>query len=485
MESPEEGVMKRMFVGLAALWLGLCVMPAHATFDLFRIDQVFSNADGSIQYVVMREVTGSNGENFWAGLSLATTSASAGSKQFQFPSNLPSSATASRSVLIATSGFAALGLVTPDYTIPSQFIPVAGGTLNYASGTDEITFPALPTDGATAIDRNGTHVAATPKNFAGATATLTVTPPTAGSPDLNQHGLTGSWYEPATSGQGIEIEIFPNLIAPGTALVQGAWFTFDGAPVGGADRERWYTFNGNGQSGSASVPVTIYRNVGGHFDALPITQPTIVGSGTLAFADCSNATLAYTFTDGSGHTGSIALTRLTPNVTCTVGTAPPTNADFALSGNWFDAATSGQGFVLDVNPLSPAVFLTWYTYAPTGQSLGAAGQRWFVGLLKPYVVGSRSVTLPLFETTGGLFDQVTNPAPSSVSVGTATVTFASCASAQLNFNFPGGSSIGKSGTIALARVGPVPPGCVSMATDPSMPPPGMCYGGYGDNCPPG
>ena len=28
--------------------------------------------------------------------------------------------------------------------------------------------------------------------------------------DLNQHGLTGSWHEPPTSGQGIEVEVFPN-----------------------------------------------------------------------------------------------------------------------------------------------------------------------------------------------------------------------------------------------------------------------------------
>jgi hypothetical protein len=432
----------------------------------------------------MREVTGSNGENFWAGHRLEATPTGGAKQQFVFMSNLPSSATASRSVLIGTSGFAALNLVAPDYTIPDNFIPRTGGTLDYASGTDEITLPALPTDGATAVDRNGNPVAATPKNFAGASATLPATP-TGGSPDLNQHGLTGSWFEPATDGQGIEIEVFPNLIAPGTSLVQGAWFTFDSAPVGGADRERWYTFNGNGRSGSASVPVTIYRNVGGNFDAPPITQPTMVGTGTLAFADCSNATLDYTFTDGSGRNGSIALTRLTPNVTCTVGTAPPTNADFALSGNWYDAATSGQGFVLDVNPASPAVFLTWYTYAPSGQSLGPAGQRWFVGLLKPYAVGSRSFTLPLFETTGGLFDQVTNPLPSHVEVGTATVTFASCSSAQLNFNFTSGSSAGKSAIIALTRVGPVPPGCVSvMTTDPSMSPPGMCYGGGYGECPP-
>ena len=118
---------------------------AHAAFHLFRVDQVYSNADGNVQYVVMREVTGSDGENFWQGNALTTTGAS-GMQQFRFPANLPSPSTASRSVLIATGGFAALGVVTPDYTIPAGFIPRAGGTLNYA-GVDTITLPALPTDG--------------------------------------------------------------------------------------------------------------------------------------------------------------------------------------------------------------------------------------------------------------------------------------------------------------------------------------------------
>ena len=475
--------MKRIIVGLATMLLGVVAVPADAAFHLFRIDQVYSSADSTVQYVVLRESTGSNGENFWAGQRLETTSAGGAKQQFVFPSNLPSSSTASRRVLVATASFAALHLVTPDYTVPDGFIPRGGGKVEYAGGVDEVDFPALPTDGATAFDRNSQPVAATPTNFAGATATLTATaPPPAGSPDLNQHGLTGSWFESATSGQGIEIEVFPNLTGPGVSLVQGAWFTFDSAPAGGVDRERWYTFNGPGQSGGANVPVTIFQNVGGNFNATPVTQATQVGTGTLTFADCSNATLSYAFTDGTGRAGSIALTRLTPNVTCTVGTAPATNADFALSGNWFDVSTAGQGFVFDVNPVSPAVFLTWYTYAPAGQMLGAAGQRWFVGLLKPYTVGSHSVTLPLFETTGGVFDQATLPAPASVQVGTATVTFASCTSAQVSFNFTSGSSAGRSGAISLGRVGPVPPGCAFSAAE-IMPPPMTCS--YTDYCMPG
>ena len=151
----------------------LSITPAQAAFHLFRIDQIYSNADGSVQYVVIREATGTNGENFWAGNSLRTTNVAGISKNSPFPSNLPSSSTASRSVLIATPGFAALNLVTPDFTIPARFIPTDGGTLDYASGTDHISLPPLPTDGATAIDRNGTPVAGAPKNFGNATGTMT------------------------------------------------------------------------------------------------------------------------------------------------------------------------------------------------------------------------------------------------------------------------------------------------------------------------
>jgi len=468
--------MKRLYFVALALALAMSIPTARAEFHLFRIDQVFSNADGTIQYVVMREISGSNGEGFWRNKTLETTSLTGAKQEISFPSDLPSQVTASRKVLIATSGFAALNLVTPDFTIPSGFIPVAGGKLDYANSTDEITFGALPTDGATAITRNGTPVAATPTNFAGVTATLNLGPPAGGAPDLNQHGLTGSWFEPATSGQGIELEFFPNLVAPGTAFVQGAWFTFDAAPPGDADRQRWYTFSGNAQSGAASVAVTIFRNVGGNFDAPPMTTASAIGSGTLAFTDCSHGTLEYAFTDGSNRAGAIALTRLLPNVTCVTGGVPGTNADFALSGNWLDPATSGQGFVFEVNPNQPFLFGTWYTYALSGEMAGAAGQRWFTAQ-GGYTPGSRSMTLPLFATTGGVFDLPSTPAPSTDPVGTATVTFASCTSAQVQFNFTAGSSAGRSGTIALSRIGPVPPGCTQAASMPAPMMPG--YPGYG------
>jgi hypothetical protein len=165
---------------LATLLFTAGALPARAAFHTFKIDQVYSNSDGTVQYVVMRESTGTTGEYFWAGNTLESTNAAGVKKQFRFPVNLPvSPSTASRSVLIATAAVAALG-ITPDYTIPDRFVPTDGGKLEYAPPTtgEEITLPALPTDGATAIDRNGTHVTPAPKNFANVTVAVTAKPVT-------------------------------------------------------------------------------------------------------------------------------------------------------------------------------------------------------------------------------------------------------------------------------------------------------------------
>ena len=275
--------------------------------------------------------------------------------------------------------------------------------------------------------------------------------------ELNQHGLTGSWYEPATSGQGLEVEVYPDLSAPGTGLAFVSWFTYD-TTVGGAERQRWYTLSGPVVSGRSNASLTIYQNTGGNFNAPPITTSNAVGTATLSFDSCISGQLAYNFTDGSGRSGTIPLTRLTQNVTCSTTSARPTNADFSHSGNWYDAATSGQGFTVEDNPASGALFFAWYTYAPNGAGAGAAGQRWYTGLAT-VAPGARSIPLQIRQTTGGSFDAPTVPAPDTAVVGNGTLTFQSCSSATFSYAFNGGSSSGMSGTIALTRVGPAPQGC--------------------------
>jgi len=279
----------------------------------------------------------------------------------------------------------------------------------------------------------------------------------AASVELNQHGLTGSWYEPATSGQGLEVEVFPNP-SSGTGSTFVSWFTYD-TVIGGAERQRWYTAQGPVVTGQPTAALTIYQNTGGNFNAQPVTNGQAVGTATLSFDTCSSGQLSYSFSDGTGRTGSIPLTRLTQNVTCSTTTPHPTNADFALSGNWFDAATSGQGLTVEVNPNSSTLFAAWYTYAPAGASAGAAGQRWYTAQPTTFAPGMRSIPVTIYETTGGMFDAPTPPGQKSVVVGSGTIAFQSCSAATFSYNFTGGSSSGRSGTIALSRVGPVPVGC--------------------------
>ncbi len=164
-------VLTRTFALTLVLWTTL----AQASFHLFRIEQLYTNADGSVQFVVLQESTGSNGENLWAGQVLRATDDTGAQKTLQFPSNLPSSATANRSVLVATPGFAALGLVTPDYTIPAGFLPIAGGTLNFA-GVQQVTFGPLPVDGTNALSATGAVVPNLATNFAGVSASVSPGP---------------------------------------------------------------------------------------------------------------------------------------------------------------------------------------------------------------------------------------------------------------------------------------------------------------------
>jgi hypothetical protein len=287
-----------------------------------------------------------------------------------------------------------------------------------------------------------------------------------GAVDLNRHSLTGSWYKPSTSGQGVELEIYQDLITPGTGFLQASWFTYDYLAPDGPPSQRWYTFSGDVTSGQSSAVLTLYENTGGSFDAQPMTSAVPVGSVVLSVTDCTHAAMTYMFADGSGRSGRVELERLTPNVTCSNSGPDALDADFGYSGNWFDMTTSGQGIVLELNPDASMAFFAWYTYAPNGQLRAEAGQRWYTGQAS-YAPGARALPVTLYETTGGLFD-TSPPSPNTAPVGTATVTLTNCTSLQLSYSFAGGSSAGMARTIDMSRVGPSPADCGSVTPDPAF-----------------
>ena len=273
-----------------------------------------------------------------------------------------------------------------------------------------------------------------------------------GAVNLDQFGITGSWYDPATSGQGFEVNVIPDLNGPGQGFFFAGWFTYDVTAAGG---RRWYGVQGNVSSADAVAALQIYDVEGGNFDAPPtVGAHAVLGTATFSLSDCSTGTFTYQFTDGSGRAGTIPLTRIAPNVTCaTSGDNGAPHSDYLLSGSWFNPATSGQGFLIDINPDINLFSAAWYTFIRNGASIGgAASQNWFTLQSASFVNGATSLSgIAIIETSGGAFD---NPTPvTRTQVGTANIVFHSCTSLSLTYTFNAGVNAGLSGSIDLQRIG--------------------------------
>ena len=78
---------------IGVLLFALAPIVATAPSHTGRIEALYSSADGSVQYVVLREMQGLTAQRLLAGKSLALTHAGV-TKTFTFPFNLPSDATA-------------------------------------------------------------------------------------------------------------------------------------------------------------------------------------------------------------------------------------------------------------------------------------------------------------------------------------------------------------------------------------------------------
>jgi len=277
--------MKHWILASIAATLLLAGGVARAEYHTFQIEQIFSNADGTVQFVVMHEMFSQNGENFWMGNSMVSGQGMS-SQTFTFNKNLPGgtpsygygmgtpSPTANKRVLIATQGFAALGIVTPDFVVPNGFIPIGGGTLNYAS-VDSVTFAALPTDGVTAIDRNGTRIQNLATNFGGQSASVTAAAPAAA---IVPRG--GVWYDPNQSGSGFGFD-YQN----GTLIVE-VYSYLAGGP------SQWYLSSGpvvnNVYTG------TLDKYTGGQCISCAFVAPTLVGNDgmiTITFTSPTTASV--------------------------------------------------------------------------------------------------------------------------------------------------------------------------------------------------
>jgi hypothetical protein len=140
---------------LAASLIGLAG-EAGATYHTYRIDEIYSNASGTVQFIELHEVFHGNGQNHESEAPDFKTN----ENDFPF-TDLPSAQTADTFFLLGTAGYNALpGAPQADYLIPNNFFNPAGDTLQYGStGPDGVvdlaTFTNLPTSGGQAFYRVG------------------------------------------------------------------------------------------------------------------------------------------------------------------------------------------------------------------------------------------------------------------------------------------------------------------------------------------
>ena len=161
------------------------ISTAYADFHKWEITELFSSADGSIQYIELFTVADGqellNTSPDVAQLSSTSTDGLTTNLMATFPNDLPSDLTADRNFLIATSGFAGLaGAVTPDYIMPDGFLFIEGGTVDFAdifSPVNTVIYGALPIDGTLSlnVDLNTSAISTgtnSPTNFAGASGSI-------------------------------------------------------------------------------------------------------------------------------------------------------------------------------------------------------------------------------------------------------------------------------------------------------------------------
>ena len=399
---------------------------AHATFHLWRMTQFYSNADGSVQFIEL--VALASGQQFISGHTITSTQG-ATTHSYTFTSDLPGESATSmgdgyygmvtsyRSMVIGTQGFAALGVVTPDYVVPNGFLFTTNGTINYA-GSDSFSYAALPTDGSRALNRDGTMGPNQPMNFDGMFGTVV---PTIAA--LNVQGLW--WRAPAGSEGGWGV----NITHQGDILF-ATWFTYDTDGSG-----LWLVLARGEKTGANTWAGKLYRTTGPAFDSNPFDPTKVatneVGNATFSFTDADNGSFAYTVNGVSQTKAIMREVFASPVPTCTAGgtfNASPNFQDLW----WKSPAGSESGWGINITHQGDIIFATWFTY-------GADGKGMWIVMARGEKTGANTWAGKLYRTSGPAFSAVPfDPTKvTTAEVGSGTFTFTDATSGTFAYTLNG------------------------------------------------
>lgn len=136
--------------------------------------------------------------------------------------------------------------------------------------------------------------------------------------------------------------------------------------------------------------------------------------------------------------------------------AAPFSIDAGLNDAWYNPATDGQGFFINVFKAHGTLFLSWFTYetdtrdelAPVA-TVGEPYHRW---LTAQGPMSGNTAQLDVVMTSGGVFTdsrQVVNTAPGEY--GSIAIEFHDCWNATLTYDL---HAVGEAGEIPITRVVP-------------------------------
>ena len=221
--------------------------------------------------------------------------------------------------------------------------------------------------------------------------------------------ITGSWYDPETSGQGFVLHPVND------ALTAFSFYGFenDGTPL-------WLTgVSENRLETAYPSEFKMYINSGGNFGSFTPEQISEEewGSMKITFDTCSKARAELDGISGQQTMNMVRLARL-EGMECDHQTPPKPEAA-GITGSWYDPTTSGQGLVL--HPVNDEqLVVSFYGYKNNTERL------WLVGAYSGQVKKGEQLVLDMVFTTGGSFGGFTPEDITETGWGTLTINFGDC-----------------------------------------------------------
>ncbi|MDX2416322.1 MAG: hypothetical protein QNK19_02560 [Xanthomonadales bacterium] len=224
-------------------------------------------------------------------------------------------------------------------------------------------------------------------------------------PDITKV-MTGSWYSPASAGEGFMIHVvkehIPNPIQGQAGFSVGYFYGYD------EQGQRFWLLGTHNGDMQWDVPIEFKAILatGGVFEGFDTTAIEEIEWGSFSFTpgSCTAGTISMTG-EWSNQPGiyekTLKVVRLGDVAGDYCAQQTPSVMSDSITGSWYDPATSGQGFSIHkITEQTGAVY--FYGFDSVGAPL------WLLGTWNSPLLAGETVEFEMHRFTGGTFTEV-NP----------------------------------------------------------------------------